>query len=288
MNPTVHAEISAKRRGGTVADWFPAHSFMDASKEVESSNLHRVLSHHLFFVRRVMVPIFGATLKLTGGGKADLKDALEMDHLAEDYRGFIPALEDYVSLIKDDPADRDLVQQFDLEHAAFYNDYPQVREYLLHPLAATGSVKACLITLNSWSLNYILPKVFPGVPLQIKDFGVKPSALFGRMEFADWINNGRGAPPSAAKIIRHRKSKIAPSRPAPVTEKDMERAMTEPILRDMVFDGNRNPTVRDMIVDGRRPSYPLDMSQVYIDGGAGPAGGCHPFPRKDKPDHLVD
>lgn len=329
MNPTTHAEISAKRRGGTVQEWVAYHSFMDSSKEVESSNLHRCLTHHLHFIRRVMIPVFGHTIHLSDGSRADCKDVGELDHVIEDYGGrFLPSLSDYVALIKDDPSDVDLVRQFDEEHGAFYEVYPEVREHIMGPLSHTGQLKGCLLTMNSWYLNHILPKVYPNVPLQIKDFGVKPSVLFNRLTYADWINNGRGAPPSFAKIVEHRKRKVSAAERAPRT-------------RDVVFDGKRGGAPSEIVDGGRARTGPghddesempnvvldgeggqidrlkalfdsakgrvvyadapadhfteppiagiLGADQVFIDGGAGPAGGCHPLPRKDaKPDHLVD
>lgn len=83
------------------------------------------------------------------------------------------------------------------------------------------------------------------------------------MNIQDWMCNGKGKPPSFAKISEHRKRKVAPSRPAPA---------------DVVLDGGRIPEAPNMFIDGGKP-FSL-LSQVFIDGGAGPAGGCHPFPPK--------
>lgn len=66
------------------------------------------------------------------------------------------------------------------------------------------------------------------------------------MNIQDWMCNGKGSPPSFAKIMEHRRRKVAASKPAPVT------------AGDVVFDGNRVPAVRDMILDGRRPNHLVD------------------------------
>ncbi len=310
MNPQTHAEISVRHRGGAVSDWFPLHSMMDASKEVESSNLHRCLTHHLFYIRQVMVPHFGATLNLTGGGKADVKDAMEMDHVCSDFAGrYLPCLSDYVALIRDDPSDRDLVRQFDEEHGAFYAAYPQVREHILAPLSHTGHLKACLLTMNSWWLNWVLPKAFPGVPLQIKDFGVKPADLFGRMEYADWVNNGRGTPPSFAKIAAHRKRRTASRSPRPAGSDVILDGNRGGPRSDVVFDGGPrtewvipsraelgireadDAATRDVIMDGSIlrpvPEEAPPEGHEYVRDVDGVARGVKPISQR-KPDHLID
>ncbi len=236
MNATFHSQLSVKRRGGTIDDWYPLHDLFDSSKELESSNAHRIMLHSMWGLKQVIVPIFGHTLKLTGGGTANVKDAGEQDHLLADFHDrFIPALADYVALLADDPKDAELFKAFDHDNRAFYKAYPQVREHMLSPLANTGALKSLLITHNSWWLNFILPKVFPGVKIQIKDFNLAPSVLFGRMAYADWVTNGRGNPPSFAKINEHRKAKIAAAERAPRTG-------------DVVFDGKRG-SMRDVIFD---------------------------------------
>ena len=85
----------------------------------------------------------------------------------------------------------------------------------------------------------------------LEDFGNRfiPSAqdYLSQIEFQDWMQNGRGVPPSFAKVNEHRKRKT--------------KAKTEPAVEvtpspgDMVFDGSRgkSPTAlspSSMIVDG--------------------------------------
>ncbi len=79
-----------------------------------------------------------------------------------------------------------------------------------------------------------------------EDFhGFIPSAQDYLMEMSiqDWMCNGKGTPPSFAKVLEHRKRKVAPSRPA---------------SKDVIFDGSRAPEIPNVILDGRRPSHLVD------------------------------
>ncbi len=238
MNPTFHSQLSAKRHGGQPQDYYPAHDLMDSSKEAESSNAHRALTHHLGFVKNVMIPVFGHTLTNSAGIPVNLKDMLEQDHLLADFHDrFLPTLADYMELVADDEGDTELIRAFDHDNRAFYEAYPQVRELMLYPLGLVGSVKALLITHNSWFVHKILPLVFPAIKVEIRDYGIAPAVLFNRMTYADWLNNGRGNPPSFAKINEHRKKKIA-------------AAERRDSLKGVVFDGGRNPgLINDVLVD---------------------------------------
>lgn len=73
MNPLIHSEISAKRRGGKIEDYYAIHSFMDSTKELCSDHRHRIL-HNLWGVRRIVIPIFGATLTNSDNKKVCVKD----------------------------------------------------------------------------------------------------------------------------------------------------------------------------------------------------------------------
>ncbi len=180
-------------------------------------------------------------------------------------------------------------------------DYIEVHNLLDSSKAVIADQRHRSLTHNAWFIGEILERIkfsnscpptgdnrFPtlinseGKHVSVRDIGEDhmtedfhgfiPSAQDYLMEMSiqDWMCNGKGSPPSFAKISEHRRRKVAASRPAP---------------KDVIFDGRRTPEIPDTILDGGRPL----LSQVYIDGGAGPAGGCHPFPRKDKPDHyLVD
>lgn len=61
-----------------------------------SDNRHRVLTHHMFWVNEVMLPLFGDYLVLENGKKVSIKDICEQ-HILEDFRmKFIPSVQDYL------------------------------------------------------------------------------------------------------------------------------------------------------------------------------------------------
>lgn len=219
MNAVVHAEISSKRWKAPVEDFIPLHDFMDCSKELESSNLHRIFTHHLFFVKQVVIPVFGHTLHCSNGVKVNIKDCLELDHLISDFRGrFIPNLLDYVDLYSDSPDDKNLIETFLSENQAFLETYPQVKTKLMEPLFNTGKLKSLLLTCNSWFIGKILPLIFKEIKIELKDYNINPGLFFNRCRFEPWINNGEsGAPPSFKKIEEKRKR----------------------LTKGIVFDGNK-------------------------------------------------
>jgi hypothetical protein len=227
MNATVHSELSVRHYKGQISDYYPIHDFMDCTKELESSNLHRAISHNLWFVKQVIIPIFGHTIVNSDKINVNVKDLAEMDHILPDFnQKFLPSLADYISLVSDDPNDAQLFKEFDGDNSSFYKKYPQVRELMLSPLHNTGFLKSLLVTHNSWFINFILPKIFKDIDIQIKDFNIAPANLFNRMKWAEWVNNGKfGFPPSAAKIVDSRKSKL-------------EKINKVPAPRDIVCDGS--------------------------------------------------
>ncbi|MCP9768984.1 hypothetical protein EGI22_13775 [Lacihabitans sp. LS3-19] len=194
MNAFKHSELSVRRRGGTVNDYLPIHSFIDSTKELCSDNRHRIL-HTLWGVRRVIIPIFGETLKNSDGKIINVKDLCEQDHILPDYsNNFIPTLNDF-SLQLSENLDFSLIEEIiNLE------DYdPDMKELLLSPLAITGSKKSLFFTHNSWFINEILPKIFNSKP-EIREFKISPSYFFDSMNFSLWMDNGNSFPESAKKI----------------------------------------------------------------------------------------
>lgn len=102
MNPIYHAESSAKKWGGTVDDYLKIHEKMDCSKAYFSDNRHRVLTHTMFWVNEVMLPIFGSYIEIEGK-KISVKDICER-HILEDYRQkFIPTVQDFVQELEMKP-----------------------------------------------------------------------------------------------------------------------------------------------------------------------------------------
>ena len=101
MNAYKHAEISVKRRGGEIEDYYPIHSFMDHTKELCSDHRHRIL-HNLWGIRRIVIPIFGNTITNRDGKIVNVKDICEQDHVLPDYHNkFIPTISDFILQIEE-------------------------------------------------------------------------------------------------------------------------------------------------------------------------------------------
>ena len=95
-NPIVHSESSVKRWGGKLEDYLPLHEKMDCSKAWVSDNRHRVLTHTMFWIKEVMVPLFGSYITLENGKKVSVKDICEQ-HILEDFKmKFIPTPQDFI------------------------------------------------------------------------------------------------------------------------------------------------------------------------------------------------
>src|SRR5574343_396673 len=94
--PHVHAESSAIKWGGVMEDYLKIHEKMDCSKGYIADNRHRALTHHMFWVMEVMVPLFGPFIVNSNGRKVSVKDVCEQ-HIIEDFRQkFIPTAQDYI------------------------------------------------------------------------------------------------------------------------------------------------------------------------------------------------
>lgn len=103
-NPVIHSESSMKRFKGTTDDDFKQfltiHEKMDCSKAWISDNRHRVLTHTMFWIKEVMIPIFGSYITLSDGRKISVKDICEQ-HILEDYKmKFIPTPQDFIQNMK--------------------------------------------------------------------------------------------------------------------------------------------------------------------------------------------
>jgi hypothetical protein len=194
MDPYTHAELSARKRGGTPEDYYPIHFFMDSTKELCSDNRHRIL-HNLWGIRRVIIPIFGATIVNSAGKTVNVKELCEEDHVLPDYRSkFIPTLGDFTEAFEELTAEE--TEHINAFHAGF-RDRPEIQELLISPLSVTGQLKSLRITHNDWFCNEVLPKITRS-PYRLKEHG--PPALFEKMSFRMWMDNGAELPPSARKI----------------------------------------------------------------------------------------
>lgn len=95
-SPDKHAISSIRRWGGTMDDYLAIHKKMDCSKAHFPDNRHRALTHTMFWVYEVMVPLFGDTILNASGRTVSVKDICEL-HILEDYRmKFIPTVSDWL------------------------------------------------------------------------------------------------------------------------------------------------------------------------------------------------
>jgi hypothetical protein len=95
MTPIIHAESSVNKWGGVVEDYLKIHEKMDVSKAYFSDNRHRALTHTMFWVIEVMLPIFGSYIEVEGK-KVSVKDICER-HILEDFKQkYIPTVQDYI------------------------------------------------------------------------------------------------------------------------------------------------------------------------------------------------
>ena len=224
MNSVHHARLSCRSARTEHPDDFAfflrLHDFMDASKEVESSNRHRALTHHLWFIRRVALPVFGHTYRCSGNGReVNIKDDLERNHLLADFAGrFIPSLADFMDLLPEDAGDEAHFHAFRSRFQPLLEAIPAVEEFLLSPLAVTGMLRSLHVTHNSWMIRQIVPVLYPeaAVFLPLADLEeFSPARMFARMRYADWLSNAAGAPPSAARIVEYRTRKNSLPSPSP-------------------------------------------------------------------------
>jgi hypothetical protein len=197
MNAFKHAEISVKRRGGKIDDYYPIHFFIDSTKELCSDNRHRIL-HNLWGIRRIVIPIFGHTIINSDNKKVNVKDLCEQDHILPDYNNkFIPTIADFIQELDDLNEDEKKAINDIHQNYSFNTDE---LDLLLSPLQTSGELKSLLITHNSWFLNRILPKVF-NRNWSINSFPIPSSTLFEKMNFANWMDNGRNGIPNSCKRI---------------------------------------------------------------------------------------
>ena len=198
MNAYKHAELSVRKRGGKIDDYYPIHSFMDSTKELCSDNRHRIL-HNLWGIRRVIIPVFGPTMVNSDNKTINVKDLCEQDHVLPDFSNkFIPTLSDFIDQLDDlTPAE---TQQINEIHAT-YNFSPEELNLLLSPLHISGQLKSLLITHNSWFIYEVMAKIFHRHTL-IDNFPLSPKLLFEKMNFAPWMDNGRGSFPSSTKKVK--------------------------------------------------------------------------------------
>ena len=95
-NPIKHSESSVAQWGGTIENYLSIHEKMDCSKAWLSDARHRVLTHTMFWIKEVMIPIFGSYITLENDKKISVKDICER-HILEDFKmKFIPTPQDFI------------------------------------------------------------------------------------------------------------------------------------------------------------------------------------------------
>lgn len=196
MNPVDHCKISVSKRGGEIDDYYPLHSFIDSTKEICSDNRHRILHTH-WGIRRIIIPKFGHTLKISTGKEINVKDVCEHDHILPDYKNkFIPTLLDFSDELEDlDDSEKNEINEIHIR----YDNYDDIQELLMSPFRITGQLKSLRITYNSWFCNEVLPQLF-GKKCPKIEGGVR---LFEKMNFTEWMDNGIQFPKSAKNISKY-------------------------------------------------------------------------------------
>jgi hypothetical protein len=96
--PWIHAVSSSKKWGGTPEEYVKFHDWMDQTKSHIADSRHRAILHNSFGIY-LGEQFFGTTFKNSNGRDVPVRSILEL-HVLEDYNGFIPTLQDFVSCMK--------------------------------------------------------------------------------------------------------------------------------------------------------------------------------------------
>lgn len=102
MSPYDHAISSAKIFGGEPYEYIHIHDWFDRTKAFTGDWTHRALRHHSLGVQEC-VDKFGHKLSLSNGTSVGIKKIAEQ-HVKEDC-GFIPTPQDWLKIIRQNPAD---------------------------------------------------------------------------------------------------------------------------------------------------------------------------------------
>jgi len=99
-HPLEHAKSSARKFGGTDADYLTIHQWFDESKALLADFRHRALRHHaegIFLAER----IFGLVIRTSDGRDVPTRYIGEQ-HVREDL-GRIPSFQDWATRIRLEP-----------------------------------------------------------------------------------------------------------------------------------------------------------------------------------------
>lgn len=93
MKPQIHSENSVKRYGGVVEDYYRIHDWFDSTKAAWADVRHRAVLHSSFGIY-LCEQIFGKTFVNADGRTVSVRDVAE-DHVAEDFGGKIPTIQEW-------------------------------------------------------------------------------------------------------------------------------------------------------------------------------------------------
>lgn len=94
MKPWIHAENSVKRYGGIPENYIKIHDWFDSTKSAWADVRHRAILHSTFGIY-LAEQVFGHYIVNSDGKKVQVRDVAE-DHVAEDFGGAIPTIEQWL------------------------------------------------------------------------------------------------------------------------------------------------------------------------------------------------
>lgn len=101
MKPFVHSQCSAKKYGGKPEDYLNIHNWFDQTKSHVPDLRHRAILHNSFGIF-LCEQVFGTSITNSDGKLVSVRDIGE-DHVSEDFHGFIPTVQDFLSNIEFKP-----------------------------------------------------------------------------------------------------------------------------------------------------------------------------------------
>lgn len=101
MKPLIHSKNSVKRYGGSVEDYYKIHDWFDQTKAAWADIRHRAMLHSSFGIY-IAEQVFGKIIVNSDGKEISVRDIAE-DHVAEDFGGKIPTLQEWFSKIPLEP-----------------------------------------------------------------------------------------------------------------------------------------------------------------------------------------
>jgi hypothetical protein len=186
MNTYDHSTVSVDKYGGVRADYHDIHDLMDCTKAFCNHNGYR-LFHTQWSIHEIIIPIFGQAITNSDGQEVSV-ESICLDHARLEYgRDDIPQLSDFVEAIRLD-ADPAFIKKLDNCFSQFSND-PAIIRILLSPLLYTNQVKSLVLTLNSWFLGMILPKLVPAMRSSWH-CPYSGEAVFTSMQYRSWMEPG--------------------------------------------------------------------------------------------------